>query len=217
MNKYEYVTNSKVNNCTVKATHIESTSSKLYSKPTISKEAQDIIAANQNNQPIYIKPNTDVQGLHEAYNRQTHLYIHGDTLYVAGTDPTDLQDDVDDLGIPFHETSKSLRYKNTLDLLDVNPDVKNIVGHSLGGSVDLELQKNFKDRNCNVNTYGAPVASASPIPSKRYRNKYDPVSMLDYGAQTSYPLGLNPHGYASFDQNKDSDKTFTSDVYRKDS
>ena len=76
MNKYEYVAQTKVNNYMVKAKHIESTSSKLYSKPTPSKEAQYIIAANQNNQPIYIKPKTDVEGLHEAYNRQTHLYIH---------------------------------------------------------------------------------------------------------------------------------------------
>ena len=54
MNKYEYITKSKVNNYMVKAKHIESTSSKIYSKPTPSKEAQDIIAANQNNEPIYI-------------------------------------------------------------------------------------------------------------------------------------------------------------------
>ena len=54
MNKYEYVTTSKVKNYTVKAKHIESTSSKLYSKPTPSTEAHYIIAANQNNQPRYI-------------------------------------------------------------------------------------------------------------------------------------------------------------------
>ena len=154
MNKYEYVTKSKVNNYMVKAKHIDSTSSKIYSKPTISKEAQDIIAANQNNQPIYIKPKTDVEGLHEAYKRQTHLFIHGDTLYIAGTDPTYSQDDIDDLGIPFYETSKSLRYRNAIDLIDVNPDIKNIVGHSLGGSVALELARNVKDKNYNVNTYG---------------------------------------------------------------
>ena len=67
-------------------------------------------------------------------------------------------------------------------MLDVNPDVKNIVGHSLGGSVALKFQKKFKDRDYNVNTYGAPVASASPIPSNRYRNKYGPVSQYDNGA-----------------------------------
>ncbi len=81
MNKYEYITKSRVNTYMVPMKHIEPTSTKLYSKPTISKEAQYIIAANQNNQPlyiyiyiyIYIKPITDVEGLHKAYNRQTHL------------------------------------------------------------------------------------------------------------------------------------------------
>ena len=217
MNKYEYVTKPKFNNYMTSAKHVEPTSTKIYKKPTPSRTAEEIIAANQNSKPISIKPITDVEGLHEAYNRQTHLYIHGDTLYIAGTDPTYLQDDYDDLGIPFNKTSKSLRYRNTIDLLDVNPDVKNIVGHSLGGSVALELQKNFKYRDYNVSTYGAPVASASPIPSNRYRNKYDPVSQYDYGAQTEFPLTLNPHGYDNFDQNKVSDKTFSSFVYRTDS
>ena len=92
------------------------------------------------------------------------------------------------------------------------------MGHSLGGSVALELQKNFKYRNYNVNTYGAPVVSESPIiASNRYRNKYDPVSQYDNGAQTEFPLTLNPHGYDNFDQNKVSDKTFSSFVYRTDS
>ena len=203
----------------VKSKHIESTSSKIYSKPTPSKEAQDIIAANQNNEPIYIKPKTDVEGLHEAYNRQTHLYIHGDTIYIAGTDPTDLQDDVDDLGIPLFKTAKSLRYKNAIDVLDVTPDIKNIVGHSLGGATALELQNNSKDKKYNVNTYGAPVATESTIIGNRYRNQYDPMSMMDNGAQTStdFMTLLNPHGYDNFDENKVSDKTFSSFVYRTDS
>jgi hypothetical protein len=196
--------------------HIEATSTKIYNKST-PQTAEDIIAANQNSNPIRIKPITDVEGLHEAYKRPTHLYVHGNTLYVAGTDPTDLQDDYDDLGIPFHQTSKSLRYKNAIDLLYVNPDVQNIVGHSLGGSVALELQQNLKEQNFNVNTYGAPVASLSPLLSNRYRNKYDPVSQLDYGAVTEFPLSLNPHGYDNFDKNMVSDQPFESFVYRTDS
>ena len=34
--------------------------------------------------------------------------------------------------------------RNAVDLLNVNPDVSNIVGHSLGGAGALELQKNLK-------------------------------------------------------------------------
>ena len=84
-----------------------------------------------------------MEGLHEAYNRPTSLYIHGDTLCIAGTDITDLQYIYDDAKLPFNQTSKSLIYTKAIDLLDVNPDVKNIVGHSLGGSTALEVQKNF--------------------------------------------------------------------------
>ena len=147
MNKYEYFTKPKVNNYMTPAKHVEPTSTKHIKNPTPSRTAGEIIAANQNSKPISIKPKTDVEGLHEAYNRQTQLYVHGDTLYIAGTDPTDLQDDVDDLGIPLFKTSKSLRYKNAVDLLDVNPDVKHIVGHSLGGATALELQQHFKDNH----------------------------------------------------------------------
>ncbi len=103
---------------------------------------------------------------------------------------------------------------HAIDLLDVNPDVINIAGHSLGGSVALALQENFKHNNHNVNAYGAPVASVSPILGTRYRNRYDPVSMLDYGAQTSYPSNLYTQGYDNVDQNKVSAKSFTSYVYK---
>jgi len=61
MNKYEYVTNSKVNNYMTTATHIEPTSTKLCKKPTpntnqnkttTTRTANYIIAANQHSKPI---------------------------------------------------------------------------------------------------------------------------------------------------------------------
>ena len=96
---------------------------------------------------------------------------------------------------------------------------KIIVGHSLGGSVALELANNFNDKNYKVNTYGAPVATESTIIGNRYGNQYDPVSSMDNGSQTStdFMTLLNPHGYDNFDENKVSDKTFSSFVYRTDS
>ena len=99
---------------------------------------------------------------------------------------------------PFNQTDKTLKYKNAIDLLDVNPDVINFVGHSLGGAKALELQ-NTLNQNYNVNTYGAPVASFTNS-GNRYRNNYDPVSILDSGAQTSINIGLNPHTYDNFDK-----------------
>ncbi len=110
--------------------------------------------------------------MHESYNRPTVLYIHGNTLYIAGT--RDTQDVYDDLKIPFHQTDKALRHRNAVDLLKVNPDVSNTVGHSLGGATALELQKNFEDQNYNVNTYGATVASFTNS-GNRYRKNTTPL------------------------------------------
>ena len=51
----------------------------------------------------------------------------------------------------------------------------------------------------------------------RYRNHFDPVSMLDFGAKSSINVGLNQHTYDNFDNNKVSDKPFSSYTYRTDS
>ena len=65
--------------------------------------AEQITAANQNSKPITIKPKTDRERMHEAYSRPTGLYIHGDTLYIAGT--RDTEDIWDDLKLPFNQTA----------------------------------------------------------------------------------------------------------------
>ncbi len=117
MKKYEYVTKSKFHNYMIQPKHsAEPTPLKptmnvkqiiattQNSKPTMN--AKQIIAANQNSKPITIKPITDKDGLHESYNRPSGLYIHGNTLYIAGT--KDTQDVFDDLKIPFNQTSKAL-------------------------------------------------------------------------------------------------------------
>jgi hypothetical protein len=155
--------------------------------------------------PLSIEPITDKAGLEKAYGRESKLYTHGDTLYIAGT--SSLQDVWDDLKIPFNQTDKSMRYRMAVAALKVNPDIMNVVGHSLGGSVALELQQNFPDRKFKSNTYGAPVFSISGA-DNRFRNFFDPVSILDRGAKNSVNIGLNPHTFANFETNKVTDKTF---------
>jgi hypothetical protein len=171
----------------------------------------------QNKKPYSIEPILDKDGLDKAYSKESKLYTHGDTLYIAGT--SSLQDVWDDLKIPFRQTDKSMRYKNASALLKVNRDITNVVGHSLGGSVALELQQNFPERNFKTNTYGAPVFSATPAGTatgNRYRNYFDPISFLDRGANSSINIGLNPHTFGNFDQNKVSTKAFTSFTSRTD-
>jgi hypothetical protein len=167
----------------------------------------------KNSEPLSIEPILDKDGLSKAYGRESKLYTHGDTLYIAGT--SSVQDVWDDLKIPFKQTDKSMRYKNAVALLKTNPDIKNVVGHSLGGSVALELQQNFPDRKFKSNTYGAPVISTTAAPN-RFRNYFDPVSMLDRGAKSTINVGLNPHTFGNFDQNKVSTKAFTSFTSRTD-
>ena len=50
--------------------------------------------------------------------------------------------------------AKSERYVNA-DALKLNPNIRLVVGHSLGGSVALELQKHYP--SLLSRTYGAPV------------------------------------------------------------
>ena len=116
-----------------------------------------------------------------------------------------------------------------------------MAGHSLAGSVVLEMQKQFPDINFKTTTYGAPVASMTApdgINNKRYRNYDDPVSMFDRGAtmSTKDPLTLQNylniktpsnieqvgtkmfknHSYAMFTDNQIDNAPQDSFVYKAD-
>ena len=72
-------------------------------------------------------------------------------------------------------------------LLGQKPQIANLVGHSLGGSSVLQLQKNNGEQTFKTYTYGAPAASITTPDNKdnhRYRNYGDPISMFDRGAES---------------------------------
>ena len=125
-------------------------------------------------------------------------------MFVAGTKDFP-QDHWDDLTkIPTNTVYNTLRYINADKALKQNdalyPDHKitSLVGHSLAGSVVLEMQKQYPDRNFKTTTYGAPVASMTApdgINNKRYRNYDDPVSMFDRGATMSVKDPLTFQNY----------------------
>jgi hypothetical protein len=160
--------------------------------------------------PLSIEPITDKAGLDKAYGRDSKLYTHGDTLYIAGT--TSFGDFLDWPKIPLNRTSKTMVYGNALQVVKANAEIKNLVGHSLGGVSALELQKNFPDRKFKTNTYGAPVVSATAA-DNRFRNIFDPFSILDRGANNKVRVGLNPHSFSNFDTNKVTDKPFNTFTY----
>ena len=99
---------------------------------------------------------TDVQGLNRAYGTDDNVFLNNNTMYVSGTKHAELlptllnlnpiqtymnykngyyQDMWDDLKIPFGLTKYSQRYQEADQMLKDNPQITNVVGHSLGGSV----------------------------------------------------------------------------------
>ena len=133
----------------------------------------------------------DRQGLAEDYKNYNSVYAAGDTLYVAGTKPN-FQDVWDDLKIPLRLTNRTQRYSDAARVLKAMPQIRRVVGHSLGGAVTLELQKAHPE--LKTVTYGAPVISASG--GERHRALFDPIAMFDFGAKTELSRGINPHGYS---------------------
>lgn len=146
---------------------------------------------------------TDAEGLSRAYS-QGDTYARGDTLYIAGSHTAkDWYDDV--TKVPFYgDLRNATRYQAAEKALKANPNIKRVVGHSLGGSVALELQKQHPQLQSR--TYGAPVwdplgldrmphdqwvklgkPSFVPEPAtvERYRNFADPVSIFDGSATNS--------------------------------
>jgi len=125
------------------------------------------------------------------------------TLYVAGSDSWRSWYD-DFTKIPaWGKTTDAERYQQAEraynDLTQkYGKSVHRVVGHSLGGSVALELAKNKGIEFSR--TFGAPVVDPNPFHRgsvERYRHPLDPVSILDRGA-TWAPLRLYPHSYGGF-------------------
>jgi len=138
-------------------------------------------------------------GLNKAYNNNNKIHVDGNTLYVAGT--SNLKDVYDDLTkIPFYGNLKdSTRYNQAKTALDANPNITNLVGHSLGGSVILDIQKN--NSKMTSTTYGAPVIQIGTKQGNRYRFPFDPISYLDNGAITVNKFNINPHSYSNNELN----------------
>ena len=148
----------------------------------------------------------DEKGMDAAYGYRSFPGVAYDentgTLYIAGSDSWEswLHDDP---RIPLGKTSEATRYKQAERAYDelttkYGKPVNRVVGHSLGGSVALELAKNKGIEYSR--TFGAPVADANPFQRgavERYRHPTDPVSIFDRGA-TWGPLEAYPHSYGGF-------------------
>ena len=235
MKFYDKVLKTKFNNYTNDKNIGTQYQPPIYNKPITTNSA-----------PITIKPISDVEGLQMAYSRESGTYINNRTLFVAGS--RDAQDWYDNFTkIPTGTVNKALKYVNADKALkehdELYPDNKitSLVGHSQAGSVVLEMQKQYPDRNFKTTTYGAPVVSMTApdgINNKRYRNYNDPVSMFDRGATMGLKdqldikdylnlnyisnvkdIGtkmLNNHAYDNFTNNQIDNTTQDTFVYKTD-
>ena len=167
---------------------------------------------HQSDEKVSISPVSfkgDEKGLDNAYaNPQGTSYDAATkTMYIKGSSTaTDWLDDF--RTIPFGDTAQSERYGQAMDaynhLTTSGKPVDRVVGHSLGGSVALELQKNLskQGRKVDSRTFGAPVMDAKPFDryynnAERYRHPTDPVSVLDRGAKWGKYKPYS-HSYAGF-------------------
>ena len=123
---------------------------------------------------------SDAEGLNKAYALPNKVYVDNNTnkMYIAGT--SNFRDVWDDLKIPFHLTSNSQRYEQAEQVLKENPNIKTIIGHSLGGAVTLELNKNHGGK-FKTYTYGSPTFQIGGETGERYRHGGDFISIFDKG------------------------------------
>ena len=146
---------------------------------------------------------SDIEGLRKAYASPSGAYVHGDRMYVAGTrNAMDVYDDI--TKVPFNLTKYSDRYKSVKKVLDENPQVKFLSGHSLGGAIALSLNKDNGMRY-ETRTYNAPVVSFQQAGETgrnyRIRDSSDWVSAFDRGAITvdrEKPNPLHAHFLSDF-------------------
>ena len=148
-------------------------------------------------------------GLSNAYASPSGLYKTGKTLYISGTTGKDgsmTRDIIDDLiHLPTRNAEKTEKYKDVMNFLKDNPDVKRVVGHSLGSAVVNTLDQNFPNR-FQTTTYATPAVKPKrkgkqDPKHKDYRNPNDPVSMLDgYAITSDYnePNMITSHGFKNF-------------------
>jgi hypothetical protein len=158
------------------------------------------------------KPVKDKEGLDQSY-LQGDVAVRGNAMYIAGSHYA--IDWLDDLTrVPFWgDVKKSYRYKQADRVLRENSQIDTLIGHSLGGSVAHQLQRNHP--GLRTVTYGSPAVSWNKG-GERWRNQYDPVSMFDRGAvQLVHP---NPTSFKALthDYHNNENVSATSGDYGKE-
>ena len=152
----------------------------------------------------------DRQGLTNAYRSPSGIYRTGNTLYISGTGGKDgdwERDWIDNFTkLPFRNAHNTQKYKDVMQALKKNPDVKRLVSHSLGSAVVNKINEEQPNRFATT-TYATPAIKPRRKGKQNprrldFRNPNDPVSMLDGYSKTSDFKDWNPiiaHTYKNFE------------------
>ena len=159
-------------------------------------------------QPVSFK--RDEEGLNRAYSNPKGTYFDPATKteYIKGsTTATDWIQDFEN--IPFNNTAQTERYGQAMatynELAAQGQRPERLVGHSLGGAVALQMDKDLARQGHPVKTrtFGAPVFDViTPFGGstpERFKHWGDPVGALDFGA-THGKFKLYPHSYTGYDE-----------------
>jgi pimeloyl-ACP methyl ester carboxylesterase len=162
---------------------------------------------------------SDAEGLRKAYASPDNIFVDGNRMYVAGTTPSPLgndlastvrntqefiQDWTDNFEkLPFNLTKTTKRYQQAYSALQKNPQVTTLIGHSLGGAVVNEMGVSEPSKY-KTRTYSAPVFRFD-LPNdenhQRYRTEGDAVAVMDRWAVPVKKNSWNPlslHAYSNF-------------------
>ena len=173
-----------------------------YGKLIVVKPPNDIVDKNpivsHRQQKLFkqLRDITDEEGLKRAYDTTDGLYQHYNKLFIAGT--RDFPGDyIDDLKLPLNDTlNKTKRGRDADAYYRSHHEIDTVIGHSLGGSVSLALEKQYKKEGnspygiIQSKTFGAPVISGNVLGEKnpnRIRYFGDPISALDFNATNITP------------------------------
>ena len=131
----------------------------------------------------------------QAYKSKDCLHQHYNNSFIAGTRDFP-RDHIDDLKLPMNDTLNKTKRGRDADMhYRSHNEIDTVIGHSLGGSVSLALEKQYKKESNNPygivqsQTSGAPVISSNfsgPDPN-RIRWAGDPTSALEFNSTTVMP------------------------------
>ena len=140
-----------------------------YGKLINLKPYNDDVGVAENKHQKFVKQLQDIsdeEGLNRAYDTTDGLYQHYNKLFIAGTkDPIDM---IYDLKLPFGDTlKKTTRGRTAYKYYRPHHEIDTVIGHSLGSSVALALEEQYKKEGNNPygiiqsKSLGSPTVSGN--------------------------------------------------------